>query len=290
MSKTVAIAGGGWRAQIDPLGAELVRLQDEAGQDWLHDGQSHWSGRAPILFPVVGRVRDDHYRLDGQSWPMPKHGFARISSFEVVEAAGDRAVFRLVDSAATRAHYPFAFALEMAFACRDDGALEMRATVTNRDKRAMPASFGFHPAFRWPLPGGGARGLHRLVFASDEPSRVAAITADGLIAAATLPGPVEGRVLPLHDALFTHDALVWTAPVSRALRYEGADGRGLAVSFETLPMLGVWTRPGAPFLCIEPWAGIADPEGFAGELTDKPGMWMLAPGESRTLAMTVARD
>ena len=287
MADLVRIGSGALSAAINPFGAELTHLTDAAGRELMTDADpAFWKGHAPLLFPIVGRLNGDEYRLDGQSYAMPKHGLARRLPFEVVEAAADRATFRLTDSASTRAAYPFAFALEMAFAV-EDVTLTMTASVTNADTRDMPASFGFHPAFAWPLPYNAARADHRIDFAQDEPGTLRAITPDGLIGPDEKPSPVEARMLHLRDSLFEHDALVWAPVESRALRY-GAGERfpSLDIAYDA-GMLGVWTKPGAAYVCIEPWHGFADPEGFAGEIWDKPGIERLAPGERRDYMMRV---
>ena len=287
MADLVRIGSGALSAAINPFGAELTHLSDAQGRELMTDADpAYWKGRAPLLFPIVGRLNGDAYRLDGQRYAMPKHGFARRLPFEVMEAAEDRATFRLTDSEETRAAYPFAFALKMAFAV-EDATLTMTASVTNTGDRDMPASFGFHPAFAWPLPYGAPRADHRIDFAEDEPGALRAITPDGLIGVEPKPSPLDGRTLYLSDALFADDALVWAPVESRILRYgAGAGFPSLDIAYDA-SMLGVWTKPGAAYVCVEPWHGIADPAGFAGEIWDKPGIERLAPGGRREFRMTV---
>lgn len=284
----IRIGNGTLSAAINPFGAELSSLRDAAGHEWMTDADpAWWSGRAPLLFPIVGRLYEDRYRTDGKEYPLPQHGFARRQAFETVEAGKTRAQFRLVDSEATRAVYPFAFALDADFSVEGD-ALTTSVTVTNTGDTPMPASFGYHPAFAWPLPGGGAKEAHRIVFDQAEPEALAALVEGGWIASERWPSPLEdGRVLQLNDALFEHDALVWDRLESRSVTYESEGGPAMEVGFDA-PMLGIWTKPGARFVCIEPWWGIADPFGFEGELADKPGMMVFAPGEARSFTMMVS--
>lgn len=280
------LSNGMLTATIDPLGAELVSLRDAQGREWMSDGDpAYWTGRAPLLFPIVGKLNGDSYRLEGKDYALPQHGFVRRREFALVEQAADRARFRLTDDDATRAVYPFAFALDAAFTLTGS-TLAMEITVTNRGDLAMPASFGFHPAFAWPLPGGGAKEDHRIVFAQAEPGKLYAIES-GLIGAANRETPVAGDTLWLCDDLFTHDALVWEAPASRSLRYGSEGGPELDIAFPGMPTLALWTKPGAGFLCVEPWQGHADPVGFTGEIWGKPGMLRLEPGESHRFAMQV---
>jgi galactose mutarotase-like enzyme len=192
---------------------------------------------------------------------------------------------RLVDSEATRAAWPFAFTLDAEFAL-DGATLAMTVTVRNAGDRAMPFSFGFHPAFAWPLPGGAAKQDHAIVFERDEPGAIRRIDGDGLVARSEAT-PVAGRTLALREALFADDALIWDRLASRACTYGAPGGARLDLAFPDTPMLGVWQKPGARYLCIEPWAGIADPAGFAGEFRDKPGVMELAAGASRSFRMDV---
>jgi galactose mutarotase-like enzyme len=165
--------------------------------------------------------------------------------------------------------------------------LAMDITVTNTGDHDMPASFGFHPAFAWPLPYGHPRADHRIVFEKVEPAELSAIVKGGWIAPESWPSPLDGNVLALDDEMFERDALVWDRLASQSLRYDGGAGPALDIGFAGLPKLGIWTRPGARFVCIEPWHGIADPIGFTGEIWDKPGILRFAPGESRTFGMQV---
>ncbi|ANY19106.1 Aldose 1-epimerase [Tsuneonella dongtanensis] len=291
MSQPFAISSGEITAQIDPLGAELVSLTDAAGREYMSNGDPRWwTGRAPVLFPIVGALRNDRYRLDGQEYPLAKHGFARKSAFVCEEHEPYEWVrFALSDDAATRAAYPFAFRLEI-FHRVWGGTLTTTATVTNRDTRAMPFSFGFHPAFAWPLPGGAAKEDHRVVFEHAEPQPIRRLSAQGQLLPETFPSPVEGDTLAPDAALFEADALVWDNMRSRACSFGTADGASLALEWDNCPMLGIWQKPGAPFLCIEPWQGIADPIDFACDFRDKPGVVELAPGADArfTLAITLS--
>ena len=286
-AEPIEIAGSALSAAISPLGAELQWLRDADGRDLLWDGDpAWWTGRAPILFPVIGVVNEGVIRVGGEAYPMPKHGFARRRTWEVAERTADGVSFRLEANGETRAHYPFDFGLDLRFAI-DGAALTVTGTLENRTEAQLPASFGFHPALRWPLPYGAARDDHRVRFAEEEPEPIRRIDAAGLLRPAAEPTPVVGRELAPRDALFVDDALMFDRLRSRRLVYGAPGTPAIEIDFPDMPMLGVWTKPGAPYLCLEPWAGINDPEGFTGELADKPGIVHVPPRGSHDFGMTL---
>lgn len=286
-SDLLSIASDTLRARINPFGAELTHLRTADGAEWMTDADpAYWTGHAPILFPIVGALSGNTLRVDGGEYRLERHGFARRRLFEVAAHGEDHIVLHLADDAETRKVYPFAFLLELAY--RLDGAmLHMEARIENRGDRAMPASFGWHPAFAWPLPGGGAREAHTITFAADEPGGLRPLAADGTIEPGERPSPLDGRVLLLGDALFTEDALIWDRVHSAAVTYASPGGPALDIAFPDTPRLGIWSKPGARFVCVEPWHGLADPQGFAGDFRSKPGVFEIAPGGERSCTMRV---
>lgn len=282
-NSTVSISSAALSAEISASGAELVRLQDRAGADLLWDGDpAFWNGRSPLLFPIVGEVKGNRLKVAGEEYEIGRHGFARTSTFALVGSDAASCTWRLESSEATRRQYPFEFRLDVTY--RIEGAtLHMEARVTNNGASVMPASFGFHPALRWPLPYGKSRAAYEIVFERDEPAPVRR-PVDGLLSAAQFPTPVRHRHLPLHDDLFEQGALVFDTLASRSVLY----GEAIRVDFPRMPHLGIWTKPGAGYVCIEPWQGHASPEGFDGELADKPGIVAIAPGATETFAMSIS--
>jgi galactose mutarotase-like enzyme len=284
-TEIVTLANGRLSAEISALGAELIRLRDAGARDYLWDGDPQWwAGRAPLLFPMVGRATADRIKVDGQYYSLPQHGFARRGRFEVVSSAPTRCLLRLRDSDETRAAFPFAFLLDVYYELHES-ALAVEAEVFNEGDVSLPCSFGFHPAFRWPLPGG--EGAHAIVFDQDETAPIR-VLADGLLALEDHPNPVEGRRLRLDAALFERGALIFDRLVSRRAVFCAPGGPSIAVSFPDMPHFGLWTKPGAPFVCLEPWQGFAAPVGFDGEFAERPGVISIAPGESRVFAMDIA--
>ncbi|OYX39441.1 MULTISPECIES: aldose 1-epimerase family protein [unclassified Sphingomonas] len=281
----IEIGSSALSASINPFGAELSSLRDSQGRELMTDADpAYWTGRAPILFPIVGRLNDDVLWLDGTSYRMEKHGFARRSMFDAVDVTASSARFRMTDSVETRTQYPFAFLLEIGFAI-EGATLTMTAKIGNDGDVPMPFSFGWHPAFAWPQPG-GARDDHYIAFEQDEPGPLRGLNTDGLIAE-DRASPVMGNRLPLADALFERDALIWNPINSQRLTYGSDSGPRLHIAFPDTPRLGIWTKPGARYVCIEPWHGIADPVGYQGEFRDKPGIMSIAPGAQHSAIMRV---
>lgn len=265
--------------RINLLGAELHDLVGKDGRQWLWDGDpAHWGGRAPVLFPIVGALAGGAYRWEGRRYALEKHGFARRRMFTLVERDAASATLRLVAGESTRAVYPFDFELDLHFALAE--AVTVTATVRNRGGGPMPFSFGFHPALRWPRYDPAS-----VTFDAQESGPVWRLDGDGLIARHE-PLPGDGRMLALNDRLFAHDAMILRDIASRGVRFDhGTDS--VRVAWRNLPDLGLWTKPSAPFLCIEPWAGHSDPAGAGGDLGDKAGIVMLAPRSAWTAAMTI---
>lgn len=289
MNERHVIRSAGLSATISAQGAELVSLAGEAGEVLWHGGPE-WPRHAPVLFPTVGRLTDDTLIHRGRDYRLTQHGFARDSLFSWSERSESRTVLRLADSEATRAAYPFRFLLELIYEVEED-TLSAMTRVSNPGDEVLPCGVGAHPAFRWPLVEGVAQENHILVFEAPEPGPGLAV--EGGLLGAPSPLPVQGRELRLSPGLFANDALVIPDVASRSVRFAAHDGsdapaRTLTVSWEGYKDLGIWSKPsGAPFLCIEPWYGMASPVGWQGEFRDKPGILLLEPGASREFVWRV---
>lgn len=281
------IRGDGITATVLVHGAELCSLKTSDGLELLWQAGPEWRRHAPLLFPIVGRLKDDHLRHRGRSYPMTQHGFARDSRFEWAEQGNDFCRLVLADNAGTRAHYPFPFRLTATYTLRGT-ALEVALEIANLGAEVLPASVGGHPAFNWPLLPGTPKEGYSLTFSQDEPAPVRRLK-DGLLLASPQPTPIHGRSLSLSERLFDDDAIILDRPASTSMRYGAASGPALEISWDGFRELGIWSKPGgAPFLCIEPWRGYASPSDFDGEFVDKPGVMRLAPREVRTLNYRIA--
>ena len=280
------------RLEIASSSATISKLGAEP-REWLVEGQSLlWSGdpawwgqRSPILFPVVGWTRNAEMRIKGKRYPLALHGFAAKEQFELLLQTKNSATFRLLHNEATHALYPFAFELLVEYRL-DETKLTAKFMVHNRGKEPMPYALGLHPGFVLPLPGAGTGDPHRVVFGKGVSPEVPVIAPGGLISARRRSLPLEGGVLQLSPELFANDALCFLDAAATDLAFENGRGDTIAISAEAFPHMALWTKPGAPFLCIECWTGYSDPEGFEGDIFDKPSMRVLLPDEMARHAVT----
>jgi galactose mutarotase-like enzyme len=272
----ITLTHGDASASVALLGAE-ARQWRIAGHDLLWPGDpAIWSDISPILYPVVGWTRNGEERVNGRRYPLGLHGFARFETFAAETSGPDFARLRLSDNERTRAVYPFAFALAVEYRLTAD-ALAIAIEVANPGDAPAPYACGLHPGFRWPLGAAGREGA-LVRFDQLERPEVPGLAPGGLIKKTMRPIPLEGRDLKLTDALFAHDALCFLDCASRSLAFIDASGASITMEYESFPHAALWTRPGAPFVCLEAWTGYSDPDGFEGELIDKPGMRALEPG------------
>jgi galactose mutarotase-like enzyme len=261
--------------EISPLGSEMQSIVTSDGQSWLWDGDpAFWGGRSPVLFPIVGKAPNDHVVIDGNRYPMGQHGFARRSEFVLVASGVDFCRFELQSNQSSRSIFPFDFALVLEH--RVEGrAVLVSAEVSNRDHRPMPFGIGFHPAFVWPLP--DCEGLSHSVTLQNggEPELIR--LSGGLLKPEPLPSPFRNGVLALKHELFETDAMLFPEGAGAGLTYAAGD-RAIRFTWENLPNFAIWSKPGAPFVCLEPWHGTAAEVDGSDELAERPYGEVLGPG------------
>ncbi|GHU71164.1 LACX protein [Clostridia bacterium] len=267
------------------FGAELTRIMDAQGTDRLWSGDpAFWSGRAPVLFPVVGGLHEDAFTLAGKRYSLGKHGFAKLSTFALTEHSQQKMVFQLTDNAQTREAYPFAFALLVRFELSGN-TLSVVYEVENRDTRVMPFQIGAHEAYACP---GGISG-YEIEF--DEPETLSRYELTGnFLNGQTTPWLAQRKVMALADADYQRDAIVLLNAKSDAVTLRSKqDKRWVRVAFPDFETLMFWTKPGAPYICVEPWCGAPDFEDGGLPLMQRFRIQALAPGETfvRTHTITI---
>ncbi|PBB99719.1 aldose 1-epimerase family protein [Mesorhizobium sp. WSM3862] len=287
----LTLDGDGISATVVGQGAELVSLRDAEGAELLWQAGPEWRRHSPVLFPIVGRLKGDQLRHRGKAYPMTQHGFARDRRFAWAKQGPSSCTLVLTDDTETHTRFPFAFRLAISYSL---GPRQLGVTfeVANTGDEVLPASVGAHPAFNWPLLPELPKEAYRLTFADDEPAPIRRLK-DGLMLPTPQPTPVEGKTLALSERLFDDDAVILDRPASTSVRYAAGRGPAIEMSWQGFNELGIWSKPGgAPFLCIEPWHGVASPVDFDGEFADKPGVMLIPPGAKRKLTyrITISRD
>ncbi len=277
---SVTISNGRWQAAVSETGAELKGLRDLAtGQEYMWSGDpAWWNGVAPVLFPVIGGLKNGAYTWEGREYKLPSHGFARGSLFSVASTSQDGAVFELSSGPKTLEVYPFEFRLRVGFQLERSG-LAVRYEVQNTGRARMLFSIGSHPAFRIPFAGGSLENYYVLFEKEEELERW--FFKDGLVIAdRTAPVMDSARVLTISRTLFDGGILIFKAPRSHEFTIANSmNPRTIRIVTEGVPYLGVWSKPGgAPFVCIEPWHGLPDSTAATGNLADKEGILGLEPG------------
>jgi galactose mutarotase-like enzyme len=285
MADNTHITSGELTVEISSLGAEMQSVKTADGREWLWNGDpAFWTGRSPILFPIVGKAPDNKVDVDGVSYGMAQHGFARRSDFNMSTSNAARCRFELASSDKTRAIYPFEFLLAVEYAV-EGRRLMVSAEVENRDSRPMPFGFGFHPAFLWPLPGAG--NVPHTVTLDNGSEPLLTRLDEGLVAEGDLPSPFSQGKLTLAHEQFENDAMIFAEGAGTGLTYAAENGPSLRFTFGNLPNVALWQKPGAPFLCVEPWHGMAARSGGSAEIAERPYSTVLQPGKTARFAVSI---
>lgn len=280
------------RVGVEDKGAQMASLVlKETGREYLWQGcADYWPDRAYNLFPICGRLWDGKYTLDGREYRMDIHGFAKDSMFRLAEKDETHMAFEMNEDKRTLEQYPFRFLFRAQFdICGNE--VRVRYTVRDTDDKDLIFTVGGHPGFNMPLDPDGTFGDCTLTFAEDCRPRKVRINDRGYMLGGTeawdLP---DGRSLALSHGLFDRDAIFLTdIPDSVTLR-QGKTGRFVTVTYPDMPYLGLWHTPRtqAPFLCIEPWAGLPADDGAVDDLRTKSSMARIAPGEEKAYSYSIA--
>lgn len=275
---------------INKLGAELTSVIDQkSGYEFMWQAdEEYWGRHAPVLFPIVGRLKENQYNYQGENYDMTQHGFARDSEFEVVQTTEDTAVFRLSSSEETMKKYPFEFDLYIAYVLENQQITTKYQVVNKSSVDEMYYAIGAHPAFNMSQTQDADGELEfdqiSAQITPDAEVTYFPLTEEGLIADTKAEKQVLGTIELTHET-FKNDALVYKLDENQTILLSD-NLNGVQIEFETsnLPYLGIWsTYPArAGFVCIEPWAGIADTESFDGSYDEKMGINVLQPNQNRT--------
>lgn len=281
------------KVSVNPIGAELFSIYDKKdGKEMLWQGNSdYWGSRAPVLFPIVGGLKNNTIQYKGKDYLIPKHGIVRRNDqLELIEEKAHSISYQLKSNEGTLKLYPFRFTFIITFII-DKNILEIKHTVINEDDTTMYFSLGGHPAFNCPVNTKHNFEDYGLEFEFEEPLISHRLTLNGLIADETEQFATEGNWLPLQNNMFDKDALIFTTLKSKQVSlFSKNSKKKITVKFPDFPYLGIWSKPGAPFICIEPWIGYADKWNTNQKIEDKEGMQSLPVNSSFFASYTIEVD
>ncbi len=258
---------------VKEMGAELNSFKSKkTGFEFIWGGNTDiWYGQSPILFPIIGRLLDDKYRLDGKEYTMPKHGIVRKKPFKLIEKTENSLKFIQSDDAESFEAYPYHFDLIVEFKITENG-LSVTHTVVNKNDCVMYYSFGAHPAFNCEIG-------DYLEFSENETLLTERIDHESILIEEKFPVDLDGKKLVITENLFDDDALILSGYNSKAISLKSNNhNRVVKFNFDS-PLLGIWAKPGAPYVCIEPWWGVNDNYDKKDDLSQKRGIMALEPKE-----------
>lgn len=280
----ITLKSGEVTAKIQSHGAELKSLTVKGKELMWSADPKFWGKTSPLLFPMIGTLKDGKTLIDGREFKITKHGFARDLDFTPEEMSGSTAMFSLTASDYTREMFPFEFRYTQRYTLKADG-ITVTSRIRNDSDRDMPFCIGAHPAFAL----SGDIKAYRLEFPKEETADAPEYNVKTGVHEENnrLSVLKNEKVLNLSHELFYRDVCYFDKPASRSVKLLGADNKGIRVDFPDFTSLGVWQAKDAPFLCIEPWCGSADFDCDSGVFAEKRGIEILAPGEEKAFTYTI---
>lgn len=260
---------------VKEMGAELSSLKSkETGIEYIWCGNTDiWYGQSPILFPIIGRLLDDKYNLNGEEYTMEKHGIVRKKPFTLVENTDDSLTFIQTEDEASLKSYPYKFELKVKFQLTDNG-LKVTHTVKNTNDTVMYYSFGAHPGFNCQIG-------DYLEFNNDTALETERIDHESILIDEKFPVTMDGKKIELTKDLFVDDALILSTFNSDSISIKSnSHNRVVKFDFKS-PFLGIWAKPNAPYVCLEPWWGVNDSYHKVSDFSEKRGIMALEAQESK---------
>lgn len=269
-------------ASIKHAGAELFSLKNNDNKEYIWEGNpDFWGKHSPILFPIVGTLKNNTYTIEGKEYQLPRHGFARDMEFQLVEKTENSAVFSLKSNSETLKKYPFEFELQLIYTL-EDTALHIEYKVINKSGKKLPFSIGAHPAIA--LPENFEN--YAFEFEKEEVLKYYLLEND-LISNKTKVLETTNGMVPLNYKLFENDALIFKTLESKSLTILEKSKPYINVDFKDFPSLGLWTKDQAPFICVEPWLGYSDTSENSGDLFKKEGILILDSDQTFNSKFTI---
>ena len=272
---TTTISNSALTASIKHSGAELFSIKDNQNNEYIWEGNpDFWGKHSPVLFPIVGTLKNNTYKIKDKEYNLSRHGFARDMEFELIDKTENQAVFSLKSSVETLKKYPFEFELQLIYTINEN-SLDLEYKVINKGEEKMPFSIGAHPAIALP----DNIEDYAIKFEKEENLKYNLLEND-LISSNTKVLETSSGIIPLNYELFKNDALVFKTLESKSLTILKNANPYIQVDYKDFPSLGIWTKENAPFICIEPWFGYSDTADNSGDLFKKEGILVLDAGQN----------
>lgn len=279
-----------FKVEVNECGAELCSiLSKKTGYEYIWQADPKvWKASSPVLFPIVGRLKDQTYHYQGKSYKLPKHGFFRQNpNVRLINRTPSRLSFALSSDQETLAQYPFSFEVKISFLLVDS-RLQVFHEVANVGNGPMYFSLGGHPAFNYPWKEGENKDDYYLQFERKENNTIYELLDNGLLNGKEKPMLEDNDRLYMEKGLFDHDALIFKETHSSEVSIKSKTSKGrISIHFGDFPYLAVWSKPEANFLCIEPWQGLPDFKDSKQELANKPGIIQLLSGNIHYASYTI---
>lgn len=278
----IKLENGSLRCEINSFGAELMSLYDtEKNHEYIWNGEIEiWKNRSPWLFPFIGKLNNGIFRLNGETYEMPAHGFANKSEFVIERIEKNKCALCLPATSKTLENYPWRFRLWITYELKED-ALTMKARVTNEDNKVMYFSLGGHPGLM-------AETGDRLVFEKGEKLSARRLDAGTHTLLEGTYETFDGEI-PVSGSLFAKDAMIFEAPESEKITLRRKNGMDVSVEYGSVTWMGIWSRAreDLKYVCVEPWLGVDDDFGFEGEVSEKTGIETLESGQHKDLVIVI---
>lgn len=273
-------------------GAEMTSVKRGSCEYVWQGDPTYWSGQAPLLFPICGRLFEQTYTYEGNTYRQGTHGFVRASDFEVLSATDTEIVFVLKANDETHANYPFDFELTVTYRL-EGSCLTTTADIRNTGNEILPATFGGHPGFNVPLDGNGDFSDYYLEFGEACSPDEILMTPTCFLTGKRRAYPLtDGKRLPLSHDLFAIDAIFMSRIADTVTLKSEKSARSVTLRYPDMPYLGIWHAPrtDAPYVCIEPWCGLPAYDQTIEDFSEKPDMFRICPGDTKTVSFSVSFD
>lgn len=264
---TTTISNSNLTAQINHFGAELFSLKNQENKEYIWEGNpAFWGKHSPVLFPIVGTLKNNSYHFDGKEYQLSRHGFARDIEFKLIEKFEESATFSLISSIETKRVYPFDFELQICYSLVEN-KLNIDYKISNKNDSVMPFSIGAHPAFALP------KTFEEYALEFEHPETLKSYELENDLLSDNFTNiEMFDKQVALDYSLFEKDALIFKKLDSKNITILENKKPLLCVQFDDFPNLGIWTKSNAPFLCIEPWFGYSDSVHSSGNILEKEGV------------------